>query len=297
MEDVTRFAIQLFTSVDRGSSLTEIQHLCSELDTDSADVADLKSDMLGMLTVAQMHGKFANEPVPIPTGMPPAHPPGSIGSTPTAGDLTAMLVSMGESVNNENWSALIPQVDAYLVHRNHLTQSGDRDMVAYALSWRGLAYYNLGRYQEGIYAFDEAINIGREEGEDVQQWEQLRELCVDANVIHDGLLTIDPHDSEYGICGHCNKRPKTTGATALCVRGYLLMFTYAQSWAIGCPTCVRIHLLKETFWNALFGWWGIKAFIFNCFAIPGNLISIIFVRDNPEKLEKITLLIIENQNE
>ena len=110
----------------------------------------------------------------------------------------------------------------------------------------------------------------------------------------DRFLPNNPHDSKYGVCGHCNKRPKTTGIGSARVRGYLLMYSIGESFAVGCPTCVRIFLLKETFWNALFGWWSPIAFLANCFVIPGNLIASIFVRDNTKQLLIITQKIIVN---
>ena len=111
---------------------------------------------------------------------------------------------------------------------------------------------------------------------------------------NDRFLPNDPRNSKYGVCGHCNVRPKTTGIGVARVRGYLLMYSISESFAVGCPTCVRIFLLKETFWNALFGWWSPIAFLANCIVIPGNLITSIFVRDNTKQLLAITQKIIVN---
>ena len=207
-------------------------------------------------------------------------------------NLTEMVFAINDEIKNENWYSVISQSDTYLTYREKLIQQGDRDMVGHAMMWKGLAYFKLGRYHDAIPVLDEGILIAKQEGDNVESYENLRQLCADSVKPIQNLTTNDY--AKHGICAHCRKRPKTTGVTAYTVRGYLLVYQHGQSWAIGCPTCMRIHLLKETLWNALFGWWGIQAFIFNVICIPVNLISMIFVKDNPKKLAEITQEIHDN---
>ena len=287
MNEGTQFFIQLFTAVDKLSPMSEIQNLCRELPSDSTELAETKSQFRQWLMVAVQFETISGFDQYV-------HVPDTIANTPASDspNLSSMLMELTMEVKNENWYSVISQSDTYLTYRENLIQQGDRDMVGHAMMWKGLAYFKLGRYHDAIPVLDEGILIAKQEGDDVESYEKLRQLCADSVKPIQNLTTNDY--SKHGICAHCRKRPKTTGVTAYTVRGYLIFYQHGQSWAIGCPTCMRIHLLKETLWNALFGWWGIQAFIFNAVSIPINLISIIFVKDNSKKLAEITQEIHNN---
>ncbi len=220
-------------------------------------------------------------------------------------------MELSSVVNNEQWGQALHLADRILLEKNHLmSDRTDMWILGSTLQVLGISYFNLERFEESMKSLDESMFWNEKSGEDTSVAQELIDHISNTHYNRAPLPPLEQIDnfanlnttqtsngqSENVLCLHCYKRPKTTGATAYTVRGYLIMVEHGKSWAVGCPTCMRLHLLKETFWNFLFGWWGIKAFIMNCITIPINLISIIFVKNDPEKLQQVALEIRINSD-
>ena len=149
--------------------------------------------------------------------------------------------------------------------RNYiLSNSEDTWLLGSALHFQGVSYFHLQKLDESLRSLDESIfwneKIGQDTTDAKELFEQISKVRQNKPPT-DNFARIAAEQSnlsrrESGICGHCFRRPETTGGTAITVRGYLVAYQIGHSHAIGCPTCVRSHILKETLLNGLFGWWG-----------------------------------------
>ncbi len=81
-------------------------------------------------------------------------------------------------------------------------------------------------------------------------------------------------------CPYCHDNRLETKATLPYVRGYLIVFEYGYKKIIGCKSCVRKQLLKETGKSTLLGWYSPKALIANPFLIAYGLCRTAFVGTN-----------------
>lgn len=90
-------------------------------------------------------------------------------------------------------------------------------------------------------------------------------------------VTLQDHEVPAGAvavdvtCPHCGERPIETVAKGYRVTGLVLFMQRKTLRFVGCQHCIRRKLLGATMKNLVLGWWGIKSFVFNCFAIPWNL--------------------------
>ncbi|MGH1350540.1 MAG: TerB family tellurite resistance protein [Methyloligellaceae bacterium] len=81
-------------------------------------------------------------------------------------------------------------------------------------------------------------------------------------------------------CPYCHDNKLETKATLPYVRGYLIVFQYGYKKIIGCKSCVRKQLLKETGKSTLLGWYSPKALIANPFLIAYGLCRSAMVKTN-----------------
>jgi len=170
MEAETQLYIQIFTSVDRTSSLEEAQHLCRELDTDSAGIADLKNTIRQVLQLSQLktgnHRRYEATETP--------HHPTSTAVV----DYNKLMFTMNETMINENWTAILHASDAILVHRNQLEfDSENKWMVTVALQNKSLSLYKLENFQDAIPLFEEVLLRKKAEGDFDVDLEQLLSMA------------------------------------------------------------------------------------------------------------------------
>ncbi len=81
-------------------------------------------------------------------------------------------------------------------------------------------------------------------------------------------------------CPYCHSNKLETKATLPYVRGFLIVFQYGYKKIIGCKSCVRKQLLKETAKSSLIGWFSPKALIANPFLIVYGLGRAVIVKTN-----------------
>lgn len=105
-----------------------------------------------------------------------------------------------------------------------------------------------------------------------------------------GEVTLQDHEVPAGAvavdvtCPHCGERPIETVAKGYRVTGLVLFMQRKTLRFVGCQPCIRRKLLGATLKNLVLGWWGIKSFVINCFAIPWNLSRGLIARGPNEHL-------------
>lgn len=105
-----------------------------------------------------------------------------------------------------------------------------------------------------------------------------------------GEVTLQDYEVPAGAvavdvtCPHCGERPIETVAKGYRVTGLVLFMQRKTLRFVGCQRCIRRKLLGATLKNLVLGWWGIKSFVFNCFAIPWNLSRGLIARGPNEHL-------------
>jgi uncharacterized tellurite resistance protein B-like protein len=88
-------------------------------------------------------------------------------------------------------------------------------------------------------------------------------------------------------CPYCQSGYLETVANLPYVRGYLLAVEVGRKKLVGCRSCVRTELLKETGKSALIGWFSPKALFLNPVFIVYGLGRSLFVRNNVEAVRKV----------
>tara|TARA_X000001036_G_scaffold403035_1_gene409278 strand:+ start:553 stop:2859 length:2307 start_codon:yes stop_codon:yes gene_type:complete len=160
MEADTQLYIEIFSSIERTSSLEETQHLCRELDSDSENIAKTKKSVRDWLFVARLKGVNIPNTTPSPTETP-HHPTSTV-----AVDYNELVLTMNGTLENKNWTAALHASDAILVHRNQLEfDSENKWLLTLALQNKGLAHFNLGNFQVSIPLFEEVLQRKRAEGD------------------------------------------------------------------------------------------------------------------------------------
>ncbi len=178
MEAEVQLNIQIFSSIDRTSSFVEAQHLCRELDTDSADIADFKNDVREMMTDA----------------------PHTLWPTSTvAVDYNELALTMRRTMENRNWTGAIHACDVLLAHRNQLEfDSGNKRLVTHALEVKGVAYFKLENFQVSIPLFEEYLQRSKAEGNfDVEHIEKVLSTARN-NVASTNYSSSTKHAQEEG---------------------------------------------------------------------------------------------------
>jgi uncharacterized tellurite resistance protein B-like protein len=94
-------------------------------------------------------------------------------------------------------------------------------------------------------------------------------------------------DSIAYKCPYCRTNDIQTSAKLPYVRGFLLAVQHGHKQLVGCNTCVRTELLKESGKSALIGWFSPTALILNPIFIVYGLGRALFVRTNLEAVRKV----------
>lgn len=278
--------------IGNGAPNSQIQHMLIIGDNDSKELMELKTNFNQALTTNALSSGNTFDYIDID--------PNNRYDSDLSQVVNNLFMELVINVNNQQWQYSLRIIDKILQERNYLlSNSKDTWLLGSALHFQGVSYFHLQQLDESLRSLDESIFWNDKIGQDTTDAKELFEqisMVRQNNTPTDNFARIAAEQtnlshSENGICGHCFKRPETTGGTAITVRGYLIAYQIGHSHAIGCPTCVRSHILKETLWNGLFGWWGVISFFLNCVMIPANLLVAISVRDNPKKLEKVRLAI------
>lgn len=297
----------IYNLIENRAPPSQIQHMLIIGESDSKDLMDLKKNLNQILSVSALSSGQSFDYTEID--------PNNYGTSTSSQIVNSLIMELISSVNNKQWQQALTIVDKILSERNYLTSNRD-DMwiLGSSLHFQGVSFFHLDEVDKSLKALDESIFWNNKLGEDTSDAQELFDQISNIRsnkTPTDNFASSTPTDNfaslaieqtdnslQWGadVCGHCFKRPKTTGVTAHTVRGYLLMVTWGKSWAVGCTTCMRLHLLKETGWNVLFGWWGVKAFIINCIMIPANLISILFVKSDPKQLQQVAMQIRLNSD-
>ena len=294
--EVTRPEFKLIFGLNHlirnGAPNSQIQHMLIIGDNDSNELMELKTNFNQALTTSALSSGDTFDYIDID--------PSNRYDSDLSQVVNNLFMELVINVNNQQWQSSLRIIDKILQERNYiLSNSEDTWLLGSALHFQGVSYFHLQKLDESLRSLDESIfwneKIGQDTTDAKELFEQISKVRQNKPPT-DNFARIAAEQSnlsrrESGICGHCFKRPETTGGTAITVRGYLVAYQIGHSHAIGCPTCVRSHILKETLWNGLFGWWGIISFFLNCVMIPANLLVALSVRDNPKKLEKVRLSI------
>ena len=88
-------------------------------------------------------------------------------------------------------------------------------------------------------------------------------------------------------CPYCRVNYLQTSAKLPYVRGFLLAVQHGHKTLVGCNTCVRAELLKESGKSMLIGWFSPTALILNPIFIVYGLGRTIFVRTNLDAVRKV----------
>lgn len=88
-------------------------------------------------------------------------------------------------------------------------------------------------------------------------------------------------------CPYCNTNHLETSAKLPFVRGFVLAVQHGHKTIVGCRSCVRTELLKETGKSALIGWFSPTALIVNPFFILYGIGRAAFVRTNLDSVRKV----------
>jgi len=88
-------------------------------------------------------------------------------------------------------------------------------------------------------------------------------------------------------CPYCHVNYLETSAKLPYVRGFLLAVQHGHKQLVGCKSCVRGELLKETLKSTFIGWFSPTALILNPIFIVYGLGRILFVRTNLESVRKV----------
>ncbi len=88
-------------------------------------------------------------------------------------------------------------------------------------------------------------------------------------------------------CPYCRDNYLETTAKLPYVRGFLLAYQHGHKQLVGCRSCVRTELLKETGKSALIGWFSPTALVLNPLFILYGIGRSLFVRTNLEAVRKV----------
>lgn len=88
-------------------------------------------------------------------------------------------------------------------------------------------------------------------------------------------------------CPYCNSNYLETSAKLPFVRGFLLAVQHGHKTLVGCRSCVKSELLKETGKSALIGWFSPSALILNPIFILYGIGRAAFVRTNLDAVRKV----------
>ena len=92
---------------------------------------------------------------------------------------------------------------------------------------------------------------------------------------------LEHHSSGPIMCQTCKVEPADRAVSLMEVTGMLLAFKYKSYIVLSCSKCYMKSIGKAMLHDVFLGWWGIKALIFNVFAVIGNLTQIFgYVRLN-----------------
>ena len=93
-----------------------------------------------------------------------------------------------------------------------------------------------------------------------------------------------PTDVARVACPLCERSACETTATAVWVRGFLIMYQISHRQLVGCVRCVRQALFAEAGKSLLLGWFSVTAVIINPFLILYNLIRGLTISPNPKSV-------------
>lgn len=82
-------------------------------------------------------------------------------------------------------------------------------------------------------------------------------------------------------CPYCNRRNLAARATLPYVRGYVLAYAVGAKRAVGCVSCVRAEVYKQSGLSLLIGWFSPVALVLNPLFISYGLVRGLFVFPNP----------------
>jgi hypothetical protein len=88
-------------------------------------------------------------------------------------------------------------------------------------------------------------------------------------------------------CPYCRVGYLETAARLPYVRGFLLAVQHGHKQLVGCKSCVRSELLKESGKSALIGWFSPTALILNPIFIVYGVGRSLFVRTNLDAVRKV----------
>jgi uncharacterized tellurite resistance protein B-like protein len=88
------------------------------------------------------------------------------------------------------------------------------------------------------------------------------------------------------LCPYCQKNYLQSVATLPYVRGFLLAVQHGRKKLVGCRSCVRTQVYKETGISALIGWFSPTALFLNPIFIVYGLARGAFVSTNPEAVRQ-----------
>ncbi len=87
-------------------------------------------------------------------------------------------------------------------------------------------------------------------------------------------------------CPYCGDRSLETAVSLPYVRGYVLAFHFGSKKIIGCRSCVRKQVLKETGISGAIGWFSPTAMVSNPFLLAYGLARSAWVTRNPAAVRK-----------
>ena len=89
------------------------------------------------------------------------------------------------------------------------------------------------------------------------------------------------------LCPYCNKRNIQTRAAIPYVRGYVLAYEIGAKHAVGCTSCVRVEIYKQSGLSLLIGWFSPVALFLNPVLISYGLVRGIFVFRNAKGVQRL----------
>lgn len=95
------------------------------------------------------------------------------------------------------------------------------------------------------------------------------------------------HEHAAYPCPYCGRSGLESAATLPYVRGYVLAFRFGSKKIVGCLSCVRKQLLKETGHSALVGWFSPSALVSNPFLLIYGLAKATLVRRDPQAVARV----------